>query len=327
MHKYPHFENDFKTNNLDYWLRVFPELSDAVYIASEKIHGANVPISVSPQMSQYTLGSRTRVIPEEEDFHTVRQMIQTDSRLLPLMEALHTYSDEMNDEVTIYGEVFGPGVTPKDGPYYGETKNIRFFDIRVGESLIPYIQFEAFFTRFNLNELSPRLYITPFKYFESLEEALEFDVKINSIIPPNPELIDFDNLIEGVVIKPYYTVYVDAVGKTFMLKKKNKRYLEKTKPSKEIRKQNPTVTNLQEILISEYLNQNRIDSVFSKYGVIENEKKIGQYIRLIIDDIREDFGSSDDARLLVSLDEKDTKQVFNIGKSIVPYLKAVLHKP
>ena len=70
-----------------------------------------------------------------------------------------------------------------------------------------------------------------------------------------------------------------------------------------------------------YINENRLESVFSKYGVIEKPQQIGEYIRYMLEDAKEDFLKDNDVSVL----HKETlKEIFNAGHNIMKLLKEKL---
>ena len=40
--KFPSIENHYQQKNIDYWLRLYPELKDEDYVITEKLDGANL---------------------------------------------------------------------------------------------------------------------------------------------------------------------------------------------------------------------------------------------------------------------------------------------
>lgn len=72
-----------------------------------------------------------------------------------------------------------------------------------------------------------------------------------------------------------------------------------------------------------YITENRLQSVFSKEGEIEKPKQIGQYIKWILFDAKEDF-LKDWGEKIKLLDINQQKQIFNIGSKIANMLKNYL---
>jgi hypothetical protein len=75
-------------------------------------------------------------------------------------------------------------------------------------------------------------------------------------------------------------------------------------------------------IFNEYLNENRVLSVFSKEGEIENTSDIGKYIKLVLDDAKEDFFK--DGYSFKGFDQKEVKYILNGSKHIVKILQNYL---
>ena len=68
----------------------------------------------------------------------------------------------------------------------------------------------------------------------------------------------------------------------------------------------------------EYINEQRMDNVFSKEGPIADKSQIGKYIGLILVDAIEDF--TKDYPEAETLDKKQRKAVFNVGSAVAKML-------
>ena len=118
----------------------------------------------------------------------------------------------------------------------------------------------------------------------TLKEALEFDIAINSCYSDKT-----DNLIEGVVIKPWKEPLFSENGAIFYIKKKNPKFDEKSKKKPQIAKEYSEEINKLKHSYFEMINENRIKSLFSKEGDISSHKEIGKYLGLIKQDILEEL--------------------------------------
>lgn len=67
--------------------------------------------------------------------------------------------------------------------------------------------------------------------------------------------------------------------------------------------------------------ENRVLSIFSKHGPIQEMKQLGDYIKWIIQDAQEDF-MKDNSN--IELTDKELKQVFKVGADVVKLLKVNL---
>ena len=64
---------------------------------------------------------------------------------------------------------------------------------------------------------------------------------------------------------------------------------------------------------------------FSKHGEIQTPKDIGKYIKLILEDAKEDFLKDYNINeLVIDLDKNKEKAIFNVGSRIVNLLKSKL---
>ena len=151
-----------------------------------------------------------------------------------------------------------------------------------------------------------------------LYDALMFDVnRTTSLSDTEVE----GNFAEGVVIRPYIKDYVSRGGSTFILKKKHPKFAEKNAEKKpKVIREDLAKLNLE---FRGYINKNRIESVFSKEGEIEDIKQIGKYIKLALADAREDF-VKDYEDEIAELDKGELKKVFNVGGVIANLLKEYL---
>ena len=69
-----------------------------------------------------------------------------------------------------------------------------------------------------------------------------------------------------------------------------------------------------------YITENRLQNLFSKMGEIERPNQIGDYIRAMLQDAKEDF-LKDFGDDFSALSAKDHKAVFNAGRKIAHMLK------
>ena len=301
--KYPSIENSYREKTINMFLEKYPQLKNETYIVQEKLDGANIQFIFSPDGSMQ-IASRNRIIDPDENFYSVWDVIYRDE-YKKLIEAGKGYARFWGYPVHIYGELYGKGIQKRID--YGDDRYISIFDMSVT-------------TDDNNNVIFPPIYlmnsdvsdyiVKNYGVFDSLQEALDF-------VPNNW------NNIEGVVIKPYHNVYYSPQGSIFYLKNKNPNFEEKGNKPKKEKKQN--FSDSVEHLHSEfgkYINENRVLSVFSKMGEIQDDKQIGEYIKAVIEDAKNDF--IDDGNSVDSLDQKEIKYVYNHSKSVVQILRKYL---
>ncbi len=320
--KYPSMDNTYQTKSIELWKEFHPTLEDEEYIVLEKIHGTNFSIVFEPGNTPY-FASRNRVLEPDEDFFSLRDVVLGGGHDLLIDRFIHLARDE-NVVYQIYGELFGPGVNK--GVFYGKERDFRFFDLRRGGFLLPHREFEAAMRPALEKYLIPSLGI-----FKGLQSALDIEVEgVNSLLTPEDH--KGPNILEGVVIKPYNKVILSPIGYTFLLKKKTEKFQEVAKEPKTPRPSNehPVVAELNQ-RFSRYITDQRLQNVFSKEGVIPDKKQISKYIRLLLEDAKEEFLKDDEnARMLRELEDdpgfpkNDLRKIYNAGsepfKLLQPYL-------
>jgi Rnl2 family RNA ligase len=160
--------------------------------------------------------------------------------------------------------------------------------IQTGVYYAPDVRFCAFDLAFEAGERKHYLdYGTAIRYFETfgifyarvlfagkLNEALEFDLRINSTLPALLKLPPLEaNLIEGVVIKPLHHSELKDDEPRPVIKLKNAEF-EEEKKFHEAEKWSfiPNISSKSETLsfileeIAGYINANRVNSALSKIG-------------------------------------------------------------
>jgi Rnl2 family RNA ligase len=270
--KYPSIENHYSTKNLEWFLEKYPKLRDEKYVMQEKIHGANIQFIFTPK-EPYVVASRNNK--SEDEFYGYKKIIEDSEKLKALLANLQKYADEHKSYINLYGEIFGPSI--QKGIYYGDEKQIKFFDLKIDGQWI---------TPSALHDFIPKdLCVPTISFADSLQDALEFNAERNSLIAHVE-----NNVMEGIVIKPFNTLYLDGHGHPFYVKKKNEKFKEvarikKIRPKKE---EIPEILALREIFES-YINENRMDNIESKNGKLNDEKEIGKYLGLLMKDAYDDF--------------------------------------
>lgn len=306
--KYQSIENHYQNKHIKFFLNMYPELERAGYIVEEKLDGANISICINED-NLVRWGKRSSLLDDEQNFMGL-ESIKPQYNLL--INALIEQKNINNyKELQIFGELHGPGIQKRIN--YGDNLQIKFFDIRVVDKdensfYCDPLTFYIVMSDMNMeNHLAKRL-----TFFEKLEDALNFDTRIKN---------EYGSLIEGVVIKPYYTNYYSPVGGRFILKKKNEEFLEKVKTPKKKKEYSEEVEKL-ETEFNSLINKNRVLSVFSKEGEIENPNQIGDYIKMVLSDAKEDFFKEHSLPEEITKDEE--KYIFNQGTKIVGILKEYL---
>jgi len=201
-------------------------------------------------------------------------------------------------QIAVYGELYGPGI--QKGIYYSERKDFRAFEIKIfGE--VESSAVERPMTaklRFATCGIPQVPYINIYNdVYEALAENNVFDSKVCKMDESMRGLVAFceytagENDAEGLVIQPLEGALYTGNGARVMIKSKNPKFTEKNrlknKESKEF------VPNPFMPIAEQYVNQNRLDAVMSKFGEATN-KDFGRIIGLMCVDVIDDMIKDDD---------------------------------
>ena len=189
------------------------------WVVTEKIHGANFSFIYENQ--QLKFAKRKAYLSWNDDFFGFQAVVQAlEHTVIGLFETLS--KDIEGQQYIIYGELFG-GTYPHDkvkpdetvqaiqtGIYYAPSVQFYAFDIAIVNKVVDEETTEETIEKYYLDYSTALTYFERYNLFHAkslqigtLNEALEFDIQINSTIP---KLLEFpkieDNIIEGVIIKP-----------------------------------------------------------------------------------------------------------------------------
>ena len=305
--KYISLENHYREKYINGMVDYYPQLLDEQYVITEKIDGSNFQWALFPD-GVVRAGSRNNYLDMNGSFQGANIQELYEAHYVLLSELLE-WAVADNVVIRLYGELHGQGIQNRVD--YGVGKKLLYFAMTVDEEWLAFDAFEvAMDTSEGYEYIVPVIQIT-----DSLQEALDFDTKFNSLLSDKKE-----NLTEGVVIQPYHRVYLDAHGSPFVIKKKNSEFDEqKVKTHKPVDLTTATLN----AEFKTYVNESRVLSVFSKEGEISSPKEIGKYIKLILEDAKVDF-EKDFGDELTELDKTQLKDVFNVGSLVANLLKGYL---
>ena len=253
-------------------------LKETNFILQEKLDGSNVSLTFTP-FGGIGVGSRNNYLGayEECTFMGIGSVLQ-EPEYQPLLEAFRDLAVRECIVYQLFGEFFGKGVI--DRINYGK-KKVRFFDLFKDDE---YLSQEAFYNvmlSLSVNNLA----VNALAYYNDINAALDHSPDFFSAYTDS----DKPQKAEGFVIKPWEKVIRNTAGSRFIFKKKSDAFQESMGRKNKVRKEIPAeVVSLRE-RFAEYFNENRMYSVFSKEGPIENNSDIGKYIKLINDDAIADF--------------------------------------
>ena len=308
--KYNSIENSYRAAFIERWVNNCPELLLEKFIVTEKIHGANFSIMITKDSIEY--GKRTSKLESGESFFDWENVVVKYEDIFKKIQ-LHLISEGL-ESIRLFGELFGSNI--QKGVDYGREKQIRIFDAYINENMLTQSQLIDLLNYLEIFEM----FVPIIGIFDSLEEALSVDITFNSTL----NNLD-DNICEGVVIKPFDKLYKSTDGTPFYLKKKNEKFSEKNRSKKVVTDFSKSKEYQKEIEVyTSYLNTNRLDSIFSKFGRIEEPSQIGKYIKYMLDDAKDDY-LKDNKDAFLNLTEKERGKLFSVtGSMVVPMLKEVL---
>lgn len=308
--KWPKIQNSYQQKFIDVFLAEFPELKDEAFAVTEKLHGTNLQLYFQPQQP-YRVGTRNHFLEEGERFYDVWNTL---AKYQDVIDDVQIYADELGHSVRLFGEMFGGKI--QNGVDYGSEHRIAFFGRMLDDELGSFIGLASLYSVLGVC-LVPVVAIV-----EGLRRALEFDIEFDSRLSP-AGIEPGTNTCEGVVIAPLSKVYRNAGGHTFLLKRKNEAFKEKQKVKRPPTPEDSEVARLNAEFRS-YITDMRLQAVFSKEGgEIERPDQIGDFIRLVLADAKEDF-LQDNQEAVDALGKTQQKRVFNVGGMIANLLKARL---
>jgi len=293
--KYSSLENTYREKSILKYLTCYPELQEDWWVANEKIDGANISFVFEPGQ-KYVVCKRSGPIGLSESFFDIQNVLK---KYENEMNIIQEYCDEVEQSFQLFGELFGPGINNRID--YGPEKQILFFDLMDSHGLyVPPDFFDVWIGALKLYHMN----LIGHKQVGTLDKLLSIDVEnISSHYSKK------DN-VEGIVLRPYKkTFYVPGTHERIILKKKSKKFEEKesTKSTK-VKFEVPDSLKQLAVQYEDYITDNRILGIFSKYGEIKDKKEIGKYLSLIREDAKNDFILDHPETTIV---EKDLKWIMS----------------
>lgn len=309
--KYKSIENSYRDKFITDMLSYNPLYHTCSYVATEKIHGANFQFNFKNDVLGgigVSFGKRSALLGSDESFYNYQAVVNK-QEYKDLIHNVCTFMRNTGiDSLILYGELAGPGV--QSGVEYGDQKFFKFFDMCIDDKYITPKDFYLIMDDLGASNLT----VPVVAKFETLDEALSFEVEgKESIVFPKE-----GNVWEGVVIKPWEVIAVnkDEEQVLFYIKKKDPKFADKQKKSKDTKKDVPIELANAQHAFSEYLTDIRLQDVFSKHGMITDQKQIGEYIKHMMNDAKEDF-FKDCEDLFNDVPDKHKGKVFSITGQIV----------
>ena len=333
FNKYPSIENTYRK---DFISRINPDDYNISYSIMEKVHGANS--SFTYDGNEFRCAKRTSFI-GDENFYNLQEFLDDVKEVLvtEYNRLCNIYPDLA--QVTIYGEICG-GSYPHEsikqdftakkvqqGVYYHPSNVWLAFDFcyETTDNKIVFYSTKEFYNLCEEHNIPtvPLLSIVP-----TLEMALDYPNDNLSII--GTEMYGFpqieNNIMEGVVIKPYEKDiwYGDH---RLILKNKNEHFAEVSHQKKGNIQKEYSENMMQAInYVSQFINENRINNVFSHFSEDEiSMNNFGNLIREINKDVIEEVEKEPNiTNILTTSEHKLVSKIIN--KKVSVLLKTMLCK-
>jgi Rnl2 family RNA ligase len=310
--KYPSMNNHYHTKNIQYWVNNHPELNTTLFVIQEKIHGANIQLDFNPNEEKVLLGKRTNYT--SDNFYNIKEALITIDKQI---NTIYQYCKNTNTHIILYGEIYGANI--QKGVDYGPDRKVIFYDLVIDDIFMPLRDFYTFAVDYCI----PCVPILGFA--DGITEALDFNVNINSLLTPKDN--QNENICEGGVIKPWNITVQNKQDNynVFKFKKKNEKFKEIQQSKK------PIISTLEgeakELaeIFKTYINKQRVDNVISKEGPLESMSQFGKYIKLVLEDAKQEFFIEYGSRFRI-LTNNEKKQIINSGKEISKLLQDAMNQ-
>lgn len=272
MLKYPSIENNFNVNKS----RKIMAWIDKTFYATEKIHGSNLQIKLTPDNIQYF--SRNRELNNEDPFYT--RLIGASNTPVIIETAKKYMQDNSLEEVYIFGELYGAGI--QNMQYKENLENIqqfRVFDIFiVKDGNMRTLSQSEFYTLFDQSLRVPDMNITG-----TLKELISNELDTNSKL---------GGKTEGLVYKPVdaqeLKLQDDSILNYIAVKHKTEEFTEiKAMPKEKKQMCDTDIKFIEDV--SRYFTMPRLESLISKLAIELDIRNLSQIIPAYLNDVKEDY--------------------------------------
>ncbi|MCP2029118.1 Rnl2 family RNA ligase [Flavobacterium sp. HSC-32F16] len=314
----------------------FSKLEKYKWVVTEKVHGAN--FSFVYEKNNLKFAKRKEYLSWKDDFFGYQLVVnKLEDKILRLFEKLSTQTKA--SKLIVYGELFGGKYPHVDvsieekvnaiqtGVYYSPTIEFYAFDIAVeveGKTKY-YLDYK---TSLDLFEEFEIFHAKPL-FIGKLNEAVNFNKRINSSIPKALNLPEIkDNLIEGIVIKPY-NMDLDIKIARPIIKLKNEEFDEEKKFHQaekwsfvsNLSSKTESLSFMMDELRN-YITDNRLKSAISKIGSLNlnDQLRIEEIKTEFYQDVIVSFNENNDNILEeLTVDEREwlkERIIFEVNKMI-----------
>ncbi|QHT70872.1 2'-5' RNA ligase [Rhodocytophaga rosea] len=317
----------------------FARLEKLLWVVTEKVHGAN--FSFVYEQGKLTYAKRKAPLSWQDDFFGFQSVVsRIEDQVLSLFEEVSTTIK--GNRYILYGELFGgkyphPDVIPdpnveaiQTGVYYAPFIEFCAFDLAIettGADSKYYLDYKTTLSFLEKHKIfhAKALFIGKFG------EAFNFNTRMNSTIPRALHLPELkDNLIEGVVIKPFGLLGNHSISPRPIVKIKNAEFEEENKYHQAQKwTYLPNVASKAEELsflveeLRNYVTSNRLHSAISKIGPMElsNHKRMAEIRTEFLKDTLSDFNENNH----YLLDDLSVEQQNWIKERIKYEINQVIH--
>lgn len=298
--KYQSLEQEYNRKVLNKYIDTYGNVDVAVF---EKVHGANFSIWYHPT-GGIRFAKRTSFLNWNEGFFDYQKVVKETGIMTQIQKALEVLG-AVDVPVIFTGELFGVGVQKEVVYNRPNGKDIVIFDIWVeGKGYAPANILEM------LNKKGLSIFAAPMLY-TTFEIALDLDPEF--LTPYNPVE---GNFAEGYVIRGAFTDYTQYGSHRLIVKKKHPLFREKA--AKEPKKERTAKEeDVWADTFKSYVNENRVRSAISKLGEFDDIKKMGGYIKEIIEDAKREFLEDFEGEL----EGLNLKYIFNVGAHVAKLLR------
>lgn len=272
MLKYPSIENHFNVNKS----RKIMAWIDKAFYATEKIHGSNLQIKLTPDNIQYF--SRNRELDNEDPFYT--RLIGASNTPVIIETAKKYMQDNSLEEVYIFGELYGAGIqNMRYEENLNNTQQFRVFDIFIvkNDNMRTLSQSE-FYTLFDQSLRVPDMNITG-----TLKELISNELDTNSKL---------GGKTEGLVYKPVESQNLELQDGSILnyvaVKHKTEEFTEiKAMPKEKKQMCDADIKFIEDV--SRYFTMPRLESLISKLAIELDIRNLSQIIPAYLNDVKEDY--------------------------------------
>jgi len=283
-----------------------PNYHKTSWIITEKLDGANFSVIITKDNIQFA--SRNRVLDENESFFNWQEVMGRYRE--QLMTFTYWMLNNGYESMHIYGELFGAGVQKRI--HYRDDQDFRIFDMRLNGEYIPVGET----IKILMDTDTTDMFVPIVTYKNTLQEALE-------VSPEGLKVEGVGREVEGFVIAPYDELLYLDLYTPVRIKHKTKAFCDKMNVKAKVRKKFEGSHEYQVLkpIWDSMINENRVLDLYSKHGKIQDPSEIGKYIKLMIEDVKEDF-FEDNMELFKGLDKAEQKKLIgSTGSLVAPLIK------